>query len=364
MAITYPIALPTAQGFRRVTIAPQSRVAIFSSPFTGQQQIYQHPAQFLTCSIELPPMARAEAADFAASMLSLHGQRGTFLFGDPAWTQPRGTPGGLFPRIKSASQTGNEIVTEAWSADNPGVLLAGDWVQFGSQNLFTRSEDFTNATWAKNTVTVTGNDATSPIGTTTADRIEATGTDSFVAQAFNTSRGNRYVVSVWLRSVTGTVGLTLIARPGVAAPPPTGNDVVLPVTLTTSWQRFEIPVTALGASASLFIGGFNSFTTGEEIYAWGAQANVGTSAMAYQATTTATVTTAPQLCMVTSTAISDGSGDATLQIFPRIRTAYAADTPITVYNPVGVWRMVDDGQFLQDTDSLTRGIVINAVEAF
>jgi hypothetical protein len=72
----------------------------------------------------------------------------------------------------------------------------------------------------------------------------------------------------------------------------------------------------------------------------------------------------PQLSCVVQDASSDGSGDATLELMPRIRTAFAADTPITVNNPVGLWRMTDDGSFLQDVDSLTRGIVINAVEAF
>jgi len=206
MAITYPIALPTAQGFRRVTIAPQSRVAIFASPFTGQQQIYQHPAQFLTCSIELPPMVRADAATFVAALLSLQGQRGTFIFGDPAWTSPRGVATGT-PLVNGNNQTGTALNTKGWSNSTANILRAGDWIQIGT-----------------------------------------------------------------------------------------------------------------GATR--------------------------------------------QLCMVLGDASSDGSGNATVNLFPRIRTAFANNTAITTASPTGVWRMIDDGQFLQDTDSLTRGIVINAVEAF
>jgi hypothetical protein len=206
MAITYPIALPTAQGFRRVTIAPQSRVAIFASPFTGQQQIYQHPAQFLTCSIELPPMARADAADFAAAMLSLQGQLGTFYFGDPAWASPRGVATGT-PQVNGNNQTGQDLNTKGWTTTVTNILRAGDWLQIGT-----------------------------------------------------------------------------------------------------------------GATR--------------------------------------------QLCMVLADANSNGSGHATVSLFPRIRTAFTNNTDIVTSNPTGVWRMVDDGQFLQDTDSLTRGIVINAVEAF
>jgi hypothetical protein len=360
MSVTYPITLPTSPGFTRVTIAPRSFVALYASPFTGQQQIYQHPAQFLTCSIEVPPMNRAEAADFVAAMLSLHGQRGTFLFGDPAWTQPRGTPGGLFPRIKSASQTGNSITTQGWATSQNQVIMPGDWLQFGSENLLARSEEFSHATWSGSTVTVTNNTYTAPDGTTTGDKLEATGVDSFIGQAVNAPTAGEYTLSVWLRSDTGTTPINIFAvSSGSGA---VGKSIVL----TTAFQRYSINIVVnAGATIGIQIGGASTFTTGEIIGAWGAQINRGSYAMGYQPTGTAAIPIGtPQLCMATSGASSDGSGDATLQIFPRIRTAYAANTPITVYNPVGVWRMVDDGQFLQDTDSLTRGIVINAVEAF
>jgi hypothetical protein len=359
MAITYPIALPTAQGFRRVTIAPRSNVAIYASPFTGQQQVYQHPGQFLTCSMELPPMDRASAADFVAAMLSLQGIRGTFLFGDPAWSGPQGTAGG-FPRVKGANQTGSTLITEGWPISQAAVLRPGDWLQIGSQNILTRSEDFTHANWSGAGVTVTGNHYVAPDGATTADRLAATATDSFIGQSRAIPSPGNYTFSIWLRSDTGTVDLTIFI-------PQSGAGVLasFPITVTTTFQRFEFPFFARTVGdVACQIGGASTFTTGETIGAWGAQLNQGATAMAYQTTTSAAVATNPQLCLATAGASSDGSGDATLEIFPRIRTAFAANTPITVNNPVGLWRMTDDGSFLQDVDSLTRGIVINAVEAF
>jgi hypothetical protein len=206
MAITFPITLPTAQGFVRVTIAPRSNVAVYSSPFTAQQQVYQHPGQFLTCSIELPPMSRADAAPFVAALLSLQGALGTFYFGDPAWTSPLGVGTGT-PVVNGNNQTGTALNTSGWTTSQTGIVRAGDWLQIG----------------------------------------------------------------------TGSTR---------------------------------------------------------------------------------------QLCMVLGDANSDGSGNATINLFPRIRTAFSNNTAITVSNPTGVWRMVDDGSFLQDVDKLTRGIVINAVEAF
>jgi hypothetical protein len=206
MPISYPITLPTSPGFTRVTIEPRSNVAVYASPFTGQQQVYQHPGQFLTCSIELPPMSRAEAAVFVAALLSLQGARGTFYFGDPAWKNPQGTATGT-PLVKGAAQTGQDLITDGWTTTVTGILKAGDWIQIG-----------------------------------------------------------------------------------------TGDT--------------------------------------------------------------------RQLCMVLADANSNGSGDSTLSLFPRIRTAFADNTAILTANPTGIWRLADDGSFLQDVDSLTRGIVLNAVEAF
>jgi len=206
MAISFPITLPTAQGFTRVTIAPRSAVAINTSPFTGQQQVYQHPLQMLTASIELPPMGRADAATFIAALISLQGAAGTFIFGDPAWTSPRGIGTGT-PLINGAGQTGTTLNTDGWTNSQTNILRAGDWIQVG----------------------------------------------------------------------TGSTR---------------------------------------------------------------------------------------QLCMVLVDANSNGAGEAVLELFPRIRTAYADNVAITTTNPKGVWRLAGETSFVQDVGAITRGIVVNAMEAF
>jgi hypothetical protein len=206
VATSYPITLPTAQGFTRVSIAPRNAVAIYGSPFTGQQQVYQHPLQMLTATIDLPPMKRAEAAVIIGALMSLNGQRGTFYFGDPAWTSPQGVGTGT-PTINGSSQTGNTINTTGWTVSTAGILKAGDWIQIGS-------------------------------GST------------------------------------------------------------------------------------------------------------------------------QQLCMVVADATSNGSGEAALELYPRVRTAFADGTAITVSSPKGVWRLVSESSFLHDLGAMTGGVTINAMEAF
>lgn len=131
MAITFPISLPTSPGYRSVSIQPRAAVAISTSPFTYQQQTYAHPGQMWTGQFELPPMSRAEAAPWVAALVSLNGIEGTFYFGDPAWTSPRGIGTGT-PKIKGASETGYDIDTDGWTAGQTGILKAGDWVQIGA----------------------------------------------------------------------------------------------------------------------------------------------------------------------------------------------------------------------------------------
>jgi hypothetical protein len=68
--------------------------------------------------------------------------------------------------------------------------------------------------------------------------------------------------------------------------------------------------------------------------------------------------------MVLVDANSDGSGQATLELFPRVRTAFASGTSITVSNPKGVWRLAGEMDFSQVVGGITSLNTINAVEAF
>jgi hypothetical protein len=359
-------------------------VAIYASPFTGQQQVYQHPGQFLTASIELPPMDRASAADFVAAMLSLQGIRGTFYFGDPAWTSPRGVGTGL-PLIKGANQTGNTIATDGWTLSQSPILKAGDWLQIGSMNRLLHSQDFANAYWTKTGITRSAG-STPPNGTGTADLLTEDGATSphRLERATTATVGEVVTLSVYVKRGTGTrhaqlglTGSTAFARvyfdltSGTVANAASGTGTI--EALPDDWYRLTASGRSDSATPTVFIASAATTIAGGEVYAgdstssllwWGAQLEKGAYVHAYQVTTSAAVETAPQLSCVVQDASSDGSGDATLELVPRVRTAFAANTPITVVNPWGLWRMTDDGSFLQDVDSLTRGIVINAVEAF
>jgi len=130
MSISYPVSFPNL-GIKSMTIRARSVVGISSSPFTFQQQVYQHAGQMWEAEITMPPMKREDAEQLIAFMLKLNGTYGTFTLGDPLNTSPRGIGTGT-PLVNGGSQTGNSLVTDGWTANQTGILKAGDWIQLGS----------------------------------------------------------------------------------------------------------------------------------------------------------------------------------------------------------------------------------------
>ncbi len=134
MAISFPITLPATPVVQSVTITPVSVVAASRSPFTLERQTQVHQGQLWQAELVYPTMARAEGEPVVASIVSLNGQEGTFLLGDPAGATPRGsasiTPG--TPLVKGASQTGQDINFDGAPNNATGYLLAGDWVSLGT----------------------------------------------------------------------------------------------------------------------------------------------------------------------------------------------------------------------------------------
>ena len=134
MAETYPLALPTHTGIARVRLLARDVVGVSTSPFNLTQQVYRHQGQRWEADISLPPMQRADAEQWAAFLLRLRGQYGTFLLGDPNAATPRGsastTPG--TPVVNGASQTGDELNIDGLPVSATGYLKAGDYIQLGS----------------------------------------------------------------------------------------------------------------------------------------------------------------------------------------------------------------------------------------
>lgn len=133
MAISYPLDLPTVSGIANIRLVANNTVAVTTSPFTYKQQILKHSGERWEADISLPPMQRADAEEWIAFLLSLGGQYGTFLLGDPIGATPRGsasvTPG--TPLVNGSGQTGNILAIDGCPTSTSNYLRAGDYIQIG-----------------------------------------------------------------------------------------------------------------------------------------------------------------------------------------------------------------------------------------
>jgi hypothetical protein len=114
-----------------VRLSANDIVGISQSSFTAAQQVYKYPGQFWEADVTLPPMKRADAEYWISFLMKLNGPFGTFLLGDPNGGTARGVATGT-PVVNGGSQTGNELITDGWTAGQTGILKAGDYIQLGS----------------------------------------------------------------------------------------------------------------------------------------------------------------------------------------------------------------------------------------
>ena len=126
MSISYPLSLPTHTGIAQVEFRTTNAVAYSRSPFTFAGQAHAYDGQMWAVDVGLPPMHRSDAERWVAWLVSLRGQLGTFLIGDPLSTSPRGT-------ATSATVSGSAGDASV-SVSMTGTLLAGDYIQLGSSD--------------------------------------------------------------------------------------------------------------------------------------------------------------------------------------------------------------------------------------
>lgn len=142
MSIVYPLAMPAGNPqAKNIVLTANFVVAQSVSPFTAQEQVYQHVGTWWELDVNLPTMKRVSAEPWIAFLLSLRGRFGTFLAGDFAALAPQGNPSAF--TVNGAGQTGNSLAVNL-----TGTLKAGDYFHIGSgvtQRLYKNLTDLTGA---------------------------------------------------------------------------------------------------------------------------------------------------------------------------------------------------------------------------
>ncbi|MCK5611034.1 hypothetical protein KAR91_54680 [Candidatus Pacearchaeota archaeon] len=132
MTIIYPLT-PPADIARGIRFNPQTAVAESTSPFTFEQEIFEHQGQMWRATVQLPPMEQAEAEEWVAFGLALNGRAGTFLFGDPVGETPRGTVSGNI-LVDGAGQQRSKTLTVKGGTTGQ-TLLPGDYIELPNNRL-------------------------------------------------------------------------------------------------------------------------------------------------------------------------------------------------------------------------------------
>ena len=154
-------------------------------------------------------------------------------------------------------------------------------------NLILQSETFNNASWTKDSATITANTTTAPDGTTTADTLTISDSQ-YIYQSITLTAGVSYTISLYVRVASGTNQFKFNTFGS------SNTFISSTQTATTAWQRFSFTFTAVGSGSTAIYPLIVDGLAGGSFFIWGAQVETTDfGATPYIATTTAAVSVGP-----------------------------------------------------------------------
>lgn len=122
--LTWPTAIrPSSMRWRLL-----SNTARFVSPFNGEVETQERPGARWMAELEFDrAWRRFEIAAFEAFLVQLRGSAGRFTMHNFARETPQGIATGA-PLVVGAAATGTSLPTDGWTANEPGILLTGDYI--------------------------------------------------------------------------------------------------------------------------------------------------------------------------------------------------------------------------------------------
>jgi len=281
MAITYPLVIPGAVGAAKANLKKFDAVGEVISPFDGSAQQQQFADQHWELDLEWPEMTWAQFAALDAFSGALHGKLGSFVWGPPLSTGPLGlgTLGGTPTCVGTDLSGSNTLTTQGWLPSTSGLLLPGDFLMLGTL--------------------YGGGGGGNPLPTfSLTAAANASGGETVYTGTFPSGASN------------GLVGATFQV---FGFEDDRNNDGIFQCTASTA--------------TTITLNNPNGGADTEAAYAQVTSAPGGPgAARLYQY-----VNPAPL--------VSNGGGNASIDIFPSIREAPAAGAPVTLINPQGTFRL-------------------------
>jgi len=120
-----PLSFPTQPNgktlVQNMSMRLKRSVAVSESPFSFEQQAYEHQGARWECEVTLKPMPYGDAKSVEAFIVGLKGRSGTFTFGSPLHNST------TTASVASAAIRAESFTTTAGS----GAIAAGDYFQLG-----------------------------------------------------------------------------------------------------------------------------------------------------------------------------------------------------------------------------------------
>jgi hypothetical protein len=219
---------------------------------------------------------------------------------------------------------------------NPVTLAArGLLVEEQRSNLLTYSEQFDNAAWTKNFLSVTANSLSAPDGTVTADKLVDTAANDLHRVISSSFSSGTYTISVYAKAGERTK-IEIVTQP-VDAKFDLSNGTVISgtgasiVSVGNGWYRCVLTFTQSISSSvgyGLLDASGNRTYTGDGTsgaYLWGAQLEAGSFATSYIPTVAASVTRSADVASVNTLSPWFNATEGTL--FAEYDTSIASGGP-------------------------------------
>jgi hypothetical protein len=208
----------------------------------------------------------------------------------------------------------SNVVTEATGAalTDTAASPIGFHCEPAATNICKRSETLENASWVSGGggTTVTANTVAGPTGQVLAETLLAAGANATLIQDLGTIASAVKTFSIYLKRKTGTGNIDLTLD---------GGSTWTTKVITASWARYEITQTLADPDCGIRI-----VTSGDEVYAFGAQVEATAFATRYITTVAANVTRNADALTVPDTVYSDTAGTISAEVSCEVQASATA----------------------------------------